>query len=153
MSVTINVYSCCHLPGRMILALGIPQDASVRKDVNDANVQTITGDPDVIQAILTEQTTTVHIKGFRDHRGKPATVDGPPKWSTDNSDLVALEPSPDGMSCKITTGPMPGIARVQALADADLGEGKSMLFGTVELVIALPQATEIDLAVDLPVDA
>src|SRR5262245_15536781 len=66
---------------------------------------------------------------FLDSKGNPASVDGVPVWMTDNSDLLALAPSADGMSCEVSAvGPI-GAASAQVTADADLGSGIVNIFG------------------------
>lgn len=58
---------------------------------------------------------------FKDVKGNPLTLDptDPPKWSTENTDLVALKPAEDGMSCDvIAVGPI-GETTVQVVIDVD----------------------------------
>lgn len=98
------------------------------------------------------QFTTVRVKRFLDARGNPAIVDGVPEWNTDNSDILALEPADDGMSCKVTAVGMVGAAMVQMTADADLGAGFKPLVGTIEFDITPGQATTVELEVDTPAD-
>src|SRR5215471_19558459 len=54
---------------------------------------------------------------FQDAKGNMAAVDGQPVWGVDNTDVLALTPSLDGMSCTIAAvGPL-GNARVSIQAD------------------------------------
>jgi hypothetical protein len=106
----------------------------------------------VANEILTEQTTTVRVVAFKDSRGKAVKVDGTPKWATDNSDLLTLVQSDDGMSCKVTSGIIGGTAKVQVLADADLTEGVRDLVGVVEFTVKQGEAVNVELQVDTPTD-
>ncbi|MFA5941379.1 MAG: hypothetical protein WC809_18660 [Sinimarinibacterium sp.] len=60
---------------------------------------------------------------YVDVKGNIARVDGPPKWSSSDENVLAVAASEDGMSATITPlGPLGG-AQVKVEADADLGEG------------------------------
>ncbi len=77
-----------------------------------------------------------------DGKGRPAPVDGPPTWLTDNTDVLALTPSADGMTCDVVAVGIPGTAKVQVTADADLGTGTESLIGTADVeVTAAPGKT------------
>lgn len=72
---------------------------------------------------------------FQDKSGQPARVDGIPQWSTDNSELLALAPAEDGMSCLVSAvGPL-GEATVTLTADADRGEGVVPIYGSLEIEV------------------
>lgn len=80
---------------------------------------------------------------FRDRKGNPAPVEGTPEWSTDNSELLAISPSEDGMSCNVASvGPI-GTATVTLSADADLGAGVRSIIGTLEVSVTTGGATEV----------
>lgn len=77
-----------------------------------------------------------------DGKNRPAPVDGPPTWLTDNTDVLALTPAADGMSCKVTAVGIAGTAKVQVTADADLGAGVETLAGIDDVeVTAAPAKT------------
>ncbi len=90
------------------------------------------------------QQVTVTIKAV-DKKGNAATLDGVPEWSSDNSDVLALTPSPDGMSCLVqAVGPL-GTGNITMKADADLGTGTTEIVGTLEVDITGGQATVVTL--------
>lgn len=83
---------------------------------------------------------------FRDKAGNPAATDGVPEWATDNSDVLSVIPSDDGMSCTVkANGPL-GTAKVQVMADADLGEGKKVVVGVLEVSVSAGEATVVEVA-------
>jgi hypothetical protein len=87
---------------------------------------------------------------FRDRRGNPARVDGTPDWLTDNSEVLALEPSGDGLSCLVRAlGPL-GKATVTLSADADLGEGSLPIVGSFEVEVTAGNATVVELVPGTP---
>jgi len=69
---------------------------------------------------------------FKDKKGNPSRVDGVPAWSTDNTDVLALEPAADGLSCVVKpVGPLTETATTITLsADADMGAGLRPISGT-----------------------
>lgn len=76
-------------------------------------------------------------------KGQPAALDGVPEWLTSNSDALALEPAPDGLSCKVTAVGIPGSGSVQVTGDADLGTGVTPIVGTLDVNVSLAPATSI----------
>jgi hypothetical protein len=90
----------------------------------------------------TTQEFVVTIKPV-DRKGNPAPVDGTPTWLTDNADVVALEPSNDGLSCKVTAVGIPGTASIQVTADADLGSGVVPIVGITDVEVTPAPATTI----------
>lgn len=83
----------------------------------------------------------------KNRKGQPAPVDGPPTWLTSNSDVLALAPSADGLSCVISSTGMPGSASWQATADADMGSGVTPIVATGDVNVALAPATTVDATV------
>lgn len=90
---------------------------------------------------------------FKDKNGNPATVDNPPAWTTDNTDVLALAPAADGMSVVVKpVGPMSNTpCTITMTADADLGDGTTPLVGTfvIEKVTAGP-ATVVEITAGEP---
>lgn len=152
---TINVFvPCCCRPkrkGRVVFRLGIPTEAG-NQPLPAGCRRRIREETDVASDIKTKQSAVVSVKSFKDDRGDVVGVDGPPTWHTDNSDLVALEPAADGMSCKVTTGAMAGVAKVQMTADPDLSPAVKELVGVVEFNIMAREAVSVELEVSTPVD-
>ena len=90
------------------------------------------------------QQTTVSVK-FVTKRGNPAPVDGIPVWSTDNSDVLAIEPAVDGMSCVVkAVGPL-GMGNITLKADADMGSGVVDVFGALEVRVSAGNAAVVAL--------
>lgn len=108
---------------------------------------------DLIMAfqMTSSQQTTVTAK-FVDKKGNPAKVDGAPTWSTDNTDVLALKPSDDGLSCVVAAVDPLGVAGVTMRADADLGAGVVELIGTLEVEITAGQATTVKLEAAPPTE-
>lgn len=89
---------------------------------------------------------------FRDRRGNPAPVEGLPEWMTDNSELLALFPGEDGLSCLVkAVGPL-GTAHVTLTADADLGAGTKPIIGTLEVAVTAGSAVVVTLEAGTPED-
>jgi len=87
-----------------------------------------------------------------DKKGNPAKLDGVPEWSTDNTDVLALTTSADGLTCTImAVGPL-GTGTVTVKADADLGAGTTPLIGTLEVAITGGAATTITLNPGTPTE-
>lgn len=82
---------------------------------------------------------------FLDSRGNPAPVEGVPVWQVDNPNVLALEPSPDGMSCLIKgVGPI-GTATTSLTADADMGSGVEPIVGSIDFNITGGKAVAVEL--------
>ena len=77
--------------------------------------------------------------------GKPAQLDGAPAWATDNSDVIALTPAADGLSCVVAAAGVVGTATVQVTADADLSDGVRPIIGTIEVNITAGEAQTIEI--------
>ncbi len=88
------------------------------------------------------QQTTMSVK-FVDKKGQPAKVDGAPEWSTDNTDVLALTPAADGLSCLVAAAGPLGDGTITLKADADLGAGVVPLIGTVDVSVTGGQATVV----------
>lgn len=102
------------------------------------------GGRSLLMATMTNtQQVVVTIKA-RNRRGGPAALQDP-EWSTDNSDVLRLEPSFDGQSCRIVAAGPIGSANVTFQADSDLGEGVTPIVGTLSFDITPGAATVIEL--------
>ena len=78
-----------------------------------------------------------------DKKNNPAPIDGPGEWSTDNTDVLALTPAADGLSCTVVAvGPL-GVGKVTVKADADMGAGVVPIVGTIDVTITAGQATTV----------
>ena len=96
------------------------------------------------------QQAQVTIKSIKDKKGNPAKIDGTPSWATDNSEVVALTPSGDGMQCTIAAVGMIGNAMVQCTVDADLGTGVVPVIGTLDVECTAGPATVVELEPGTP---
>lgn len=99
--------------------------------------------------LSTTQKCTLSV-AFKDKKGNDAEVDGPPSWGIDNTDVLTLVPSDDGLLCEIAAvGPL-GTALVSVLADADLGDGIVQVAGTLEVQVTAGQATVVEITAGEP---
>lgn len=89
---------------------------------------------------------------FRDKKGNPAKVDGAPVWATDNTDVLALTPAADGLSCNVVAVGVIGIGTVQVTADADLGAGVVPVIGTLEISVTAGAAAVVTLTPGTPTE-
>lgn len=83
-------------------------------------------------------------------KGKPITVDGPPKWSVVQGDAT-LEIADDGLSADIISPDVPGVSQILITADADLGAGSQEISTTLEVEIVGARAESLGLKVGTPV--
>lgn len=69
-----------------------------------------------------------------DKRGNPATPDGTPEWTCDNTDVLALVPEADGMACLVkAVGPVTNTTtNITFSCDADRGAGVKPVLATAE---------------------
>lgn len=130
--------------GRLIPILGTLRNSvgKVSKTPRHWRFPLIGGDLIVATKMNTIQQQQFSIQPV-DAKGHPAKVDGAPVWLTDNTDVVALAPSADGLSCTVTAVGIPGTATIQVTADADLGTGVTPLVGKIDLTIDPAPATSI----------
>lgn len=82
--------------------------------------------------------------------GKPAQLDGAPKWSV-ASGSATLDVAADGLSAFLVSSDSPGDSEVLIEADADLGAGVVTISDTVKLSVAGALATNLGLVADAPV--
>ncbi len=87
-----------------------------------------------------------------DRKGKPAATDGVPVWLSDNTDVLALAPSADGLTCDVMAVGIPGTAKVQVTADADLGSGVEALVGVLDVSVTPAPAVAITMTPGTVVD-
>jgi hypothetical protein len=101
---------------------------------------------------LTDSQDVVVTPKFTSKKGNPARVDGVPEWLVDNSELLALTPAADGLSCSVSAvGPL-GTATVTMKADADLGSGVVDVLGTLEIEVTGGGATTVSLEPGTPTE-
>lgn len=103
--------------------------------------------------IKSSQKVTIRVAAFKDSKGNPAKVDGPPQWFTDNTDVLALHPAEDGMSCKVSAvGPLTDEATVTMRADSAEGPELDYIMGSMKIGVVAGRARTVELAADEPVE-
>lgn len=138
--------------GRMVFKLGPAREApAVVKPTPQFYRFPLLGDP-VMALQMTDSQQVEVTAAFLDKRGNPAPVDGAPVWMTDNPNVIALTPSADGKACTVVAvGPL-GTAKVTMTADADLGEGKTDILGTLDFEIVSGAAVTVTLTPGVPTE-
>lgn len=103
----------------------------------------------VTHMVLTDSQKVVLSISPVDKKGKVARVDGIPVWMS--SDLLVLDvvAAPDGMSAVATSLDL-GHAQVSVMADADLGEGVTLLTGVEEVDVVAGQAVALAISAGVP---
>ena len=74
-----------------------------------------------------------------DKKGKPALVEGVPVWMSSDVAIVDVQPLPDGLSAFAVAQDL-GHAQISVMADADLGEGTTLITGVLEIDVVAGQA-------------
>lgn len=88
----------------------------------------------------------------QDRAGNAAPVDGVPTWESSDTSVLTVNPDSDGLSADVVTvGPL-GKATVTVTADADLGEGKTSVTGTLDVEIIASEASSLNVSVGTPTD-
>jgi hypothetical protein len=104
---------------------------------------------DVTMTTMTDtDTATIFIDKFVDAKGFDTTVDGPPRWESDNPAVATVTPAEDGMSC-LVTAVAPGACGIWAIADPVMGEGVGELKGFETFEITGGEATGIVLRTEV----
>lgn len=110
----------------------------------------------ILMATMTDSQQVTLTPRFEDKKKNPARVDGVPEWFTDNTDVLALTPAADGLSCVVAAvGPLTGDgvpATVTMKADADLGQGVTDIISTTEFEITGGQAVTVTMDVSAPTE-
>jgi hypothetical protein len=94
---------------------------------------------------------TIDPAQIKDRKGNPATLDGAPVWSTDNSDIVTLQPADDGLSCKVSAVGAFGDATIFVHGDGRQGPDVKDVVGSAIAHVKLPgDAVDITLVPGTP---
>lgn len=89
---------------------------------------------------------------FTDKKGNVAQPDGVPEWFTDNTDVLALTPAADGLSCTArAVGPL-GTATVTMKADGKVGPEVKEIVGTLEIEVGAGDASVVNLQMAAPTE-
>ncbi len=87
-----------------------------------------------------------------DKKGNPAQLDGPPVWSSSNSEVVTVVASADGLSAVASAvGPL-GTATVSVKADGDLGAGVNTISGTLDITVVGSGAVTLTIKAGTPTE-
>jgi len=101
--------------------------------------------------LIDSQSVSLSVKVV-DKKGNDAKVDGVPEWLVDNTEVLALTPAADGLTCvAAAVGPL-GTATVTFKADADLGAGVTPLLGTLEVQVVGGQAVTVTVVPGTPTE-
>lgn len=88
----------------------------------------------------------------KDAKGNPASVDGKPAWALTDDKLGSLAVADDGMSAVFSPAGPVGSLKVQASADADLGEGVQTIQGELQIDLIGGDAVTVELSAGEPQD-
>lgn len=98
---------------------------------------------DALMFTLTDLQKATAVITVLDAKGNPAPLDGAPQWSSSDPSIVAVVPSPDGLSAVIQAAGPTGTAQVRVDADADLGASIVPLQGVLDVEVVASQAVSI----------
>lgn len=82
--------------------------------------------------------------------GRPAQVDGPIRGTVVSGEVTVQQVDGEPNSLYIVSGDNPGSAEVLVEADADLGEGVTLLQDTVQVEVSGAQAVSFGLTAGAP---
>ncbi len=99
--------------------------------------------------ITNEQKVNVVLNPKTDS-GKPAKLDGAPKWTVVSGDSTVTA-APDGLSADLISSDTPGDTTFLIDGDADLGSGVVDVQETITLHVAGANATNLGVVVGTPV--
>lgn len=88
----------------------------------------------------------------KDAKGNLAAVDGKPSWALTDDSKGSLAVADDGMSAVFSPAGPAGSVKVQASADADMGEGVQTIQGELQLDLIAGDAVTIELSAGEPQD-
>jgi hypothetical protein len=89
-----------------------------------------------------------------DKKGNPAPIDpnSPPVWATDNPNILALSPTPDGKTCTVKAVGVLGTAKVQLTVDADPSANVSNIIGILDVNVIGGSAVMVNLVPGTPTE-
>lgn len=106
--------------------------------------------PVMIEITLTNEQQVVATLKPVTATGKPAKVDGAPKWTVVSGDGTVV-PADDGLSATLVTPDLPGDTTYLVDADADLGSGVEDLQDTITVHTTGANAKNLGIALGTPV--
>lgn len=149
MKVTVEFEGCCPAGDerrpRLVFVVSRVVEQTVETPRNrNRHRFPLLGEVNLVMQITATQQFDVSF-AVTDKKGNPAGVDGVPEWLTDNSDLLTVTPSADGMSCTVVASGVLGSGRVQVNIDADLGDGVTPIIGTLDVEVVAGNASVVTL--------
>lgn len=84
-------------------------------------------------------------------KGKPAKVDGAPKWNVSDESVGTLDVAADGLSATFKSVAS-GQCSIGVEVDADLGEGVKQILGSLDITVVADEAAIVTIAAGEPVD-
>jgi hypothetical protein len=88
---------------------------------------------------------------FRDKKGNVVQAENV-QWATDNSEVLALTPAADNLSCLVAAvGPL-ATAGITLTADGDIGDGENAIIGTAEVKVVAGDASVVTLVPGTPTE-
>lgn len=87
---------------------------------------------------------------IKDKAGNPAKVDGKPVFSLSDDSAGSLEVAEDGMSAVFTPAGKAVALKIQAKADADLGEGVKEIVGELDVEVLSGEAVFVGIVAGEP---
>jgi hypothetical protein len=82
--------------------------------------------------------------------GNPAKVDGAPKWSVSDAEVLELVVADDGLSAKVVSKGKVGVCQVNVSADADLGDGVAEIAGVLDIEVKAGPAVSLGVSAGAP---
>lgn len=132
----LNIFeSCCPGRGALVFSFGLPEN----KEENNMPVEVTLTNEQKVEVKLTPKTST----------GKPASVDGAPKWSV-TSGTAQVVAADDGLSAVIVSSDDPDDSTILVTADADLGAGVEEIADTIVVHTVHAKAANLGIAVGDP---
>lgn len=103
-----------------------------------------------MQKLTATQRVTLAFRA-EDAEGNEATVDTAtkPVWTSGDETIAKLEVAPDGLSAVIHGGKV-GTTVVQVTADAKIGDGETLIFGSLEVEVLPGEAVSIAILPGVP---
>lgn len=108
-----------------------------------------TRDTPMIQLTDTQQ-VAVSVSAV-DKKGAPASVQSVAFSSSDSSVAAVVADTADQSKAVVVAG-LPGTAQIQVSADADLGDGVSLISGTLDVTVVGGQAVSLSVSAGTPVE-
>ncbi len=127
-----------------------PPTLRVRAEFSDSLI-TVEGELPMEYVVAFNQSIKFHIKG-RNKNVADLPIEGAVWALLDGASGAELKPAADGFSADVIGQGVEAVVDVQAKADAKIGEGESFVIGTARVRFVRPQATELEITADDPVD-